>query len=200
MIADEGVVAEDGLIPNFRGLGLRSHTLGQFLAVINHAINNPIARTPAEAQILCGARREDPASGSEEAVRQRRDAKFAHIYQRTTNEQTEVVGGKQEGFDMQAVLRAAETPETATNVTLRALREKIARLLILPEGDLQVGRSVASYGLDSLVSVELQNWVSRFFGGHVQTLELMSSMSMVQLAEVVARRSQLVPAGVFGDA
>jgi emericellamide synthase (highly reducing iterative type I polyketide synthase) len=60
--------------------------------------------------------------------------------------------------------------------------------------------SVASYGLDSLVSVELQNWVSRFLGGHVQTFELMSSMSMVQLAEVVARRSRLVPAGVFGDA
>jgi hypothetical protein len=41
---------------------------------------------------------------------------------------------------------------------------------------------VASYRLDSLVSVELQNWDFRFLGGHMQTLELMSSMSMVQLA------------------
>jgi hypothetical protein len=69
IIADEGVVAGDERITNFRRLGLRSHTLGQFLAVINHAINNLIARTPVEAQILCGARLEDPGSGSEEAVR-----------------------------------------------------------------------------------------------------------------------------------
>ncbi|KAJ5778489.1 hypothetical protein N7520_001735 [Penicillium odoratum] len=201
MVAEEGTVAEDERIANFeRRLGLRPHTLGQLLAVINYAINNPIARTPAEAQILCGARREDPGSGSEEALRQRRDAKFSHIYQKITEDQAEVAGGKQGGFDMQAAMRAAESPETATSVTLRALQEKIAQLLILPEENLQVGRSVASYGLDSLVSVELQNWVSRVMGGHVRTFELMSSMSMVQLAETIARRSRLVTAGVFGDA
>ncbi|PSN60679.1 polyketide synthase [Corynespora cassiicola Philippines] len=198
MVAGEGIVAENEKVASFqRRQGLRPHSLDEFLAVINYAITHPNASIPLDAQILCGARREDPASRSGEAARERSDAKFSHIYQRIAGNQLDTVGSKRENIDVQAALRAAKSPKVAISVTLQALRKKVAQLLVVPEKDLQVGRSMASYGMDSLVSVELQKWMSEKLGVHMQTMELMSSISMAQRAEEVARRSRWVQAGIF---
>ncbi|PTB78765.1 polyketide synthase [Trichoderma longibrachiatum ATCC 18648] len=180
---------EDVLPPS----DIRPQTVDEVLAVINYAI-----QSPSPSQIICGASQfaPDPASASPS---QRPDARFAHVWSRVAPRASSK-GGDDAAFDVQAALRSAATGEAAIEAVFMGLKQKLAKLLAVPTTEIQPDRAVSSYGVDSLVSVELRNWITGHLGGHVQMLELMSSMAMVQLSEVIAKRSRLVPASVFGGA
>ena len=198
LVAREGVTTDENVFNFIAKQGLRPHALEDLTAVINYVIQNPKALTPAQAQIILGAGREDPDSGTKEAVRQRPDAKFSHIW--TKSLKNRAVRTEAGEFAVQAALRAASTSRMAVDATYVAFKQKISQLLAVVEADVQADRSVASYGVDSLTAVELRNWVASRLSSHVQTLEIMSSMSVVQLAEVIAKRSRLVNANVFEKA
>jgi acyl carrier protein len=187
---DVGMIAGEGIVA-----GLREYTIDEFLAVLNFAMTNSRASKPKNAQIICGGRRQVPDSFHGD--RRYQDPKFLHVYKRTPDRHHGTRDGKEDVFDIQTALRTVKTPKTAKELTWRALRAKIAQLLVLPEQDLQPSRSVASYGMDSLVSVELQNWMSKLLSAQIPSLELMSSRSIAQLAEDVAKRSSLVPTHIF---
>ncbi|KAH8126627.1 hypothetical protein FP744_10009313 [Trichoderma asperellum] len=174
---------------------IQSQTVDEALAVINYAIQNPIVANPSQAQIVCGANQfaPDPAS----PATRRPDARFAHVWSRAAPRASK---SGEDAFDVQAVLRSASSAEVAVEAVYTGLKEKLAGLLAVPTKEIQSDRSVSSYGVDSLISVELRNWITGYLGGHVQMLELMSSLSMMQLSDLIAKRSRLVPASVFGSA
>ncbi|EHK42038.1 polyketide synthase [Trichoderma atroviride IMI 206040] len=167
----------------------------EVLAVINYAIQNPIAANPSQAQIVCGASLFAPDPSS--PATRRPDARFAHVWSRAA---PRVSKSGKDAFDVQAVLRSASSAEVAVEAVYTGLKEKLAGLLSVATKEIQSDRSVSSYGVDSLISVELRNWITGHLGGHVQMLELMSSLSMMQLSDLIAKRSRLVPANVFGSA
>ncbi|KAL7945289.1 putative polyketide synthase [Trichoderma barbatum] len=169
---------------------VRPQTMEEVLAVINYAMRNPVAK----GQIICGASQfaPDPAS----SVTQRPDARFAHVWSRAAPRVSK--GGDDDAFDVQAALRSTSSGDAAIEAVFTGLKQKLARLLAVATTEIQPDRAVSTYGVDSLVAVELRNWITGHLGGHVQMLELMSSMTMIQLSEVIAKRSRLVPASVFG--
>lgn len=178
---------------------VRSQTVEEVLAVINYAMQNPVAESPAQGQIVLGASQFTPdASSSSSTPTQRPDARFAHVWSRAAPRAAK--SGDDDEFDVQAALRSVPDADAAVQAVYTGLKQKLARLLAVPTKEIQPDRSVSSYGVDSLISVELRNWITGHLGGHVQMLELMSSMTMIQLAEVIAKRSRLVPASVFGGA
>jgi hypothetical protein len=183
--------AEDVLPPS----DIRPQTVDEVLAVINYAIQSP----SHQSHIICGASQfaPNPASPSPS---QRPDARFAHVWSRAAPRASSKGGGDDDSFDVQAALRSSATGEAAVDAVFTGLKQKLAKLLAVPTTEIQPDRAVSSYGVDSLVSVELRNWITGYLGAHVQMLELMSSMAMVQLSEVIAKRSRLVPATVFGVA
>ncbi|KAM3517070.1 hypothetical protein NHJ13051_009322 [Beauveria bassiana] len=198
---DLGVVQEDGALVDHDEIvkvqtlqGLRAQSVDGLLALINYAIQNPVAATPTTSQITYGVRRADPKSGSDEAARQRPDMRFSHIWSAPQQ-----VGDVSESGDMdvRAALEAVSTPVAAIEVTYIGLKQKLAKLLAISVDDMAADRSVASYGIDSLISVELRNWITVALRAQVQMLELMSSLSILQLAEAIAQRSRLVPIAVF---
>ncbi|PNP44248.1 hypothetical protein TGAMA5MH_03854 [Trichoderma gamsii] len=174
---------------------IQPQKIEEVLAVINFAIQNPIAVNPSQAQIVCGASLFAPDPSS--PATRRPDARFAHVWSRAA---PRVSKSGKDAFDVQAVLRSASSAEVAVDAVYTGLKEKLAGLLSVATKEIQSDRSVSSYGVDSLISVELRNWITGHLGGHVQMLELMSSLSMMQLSDLIARRSRLVPASVFGSA
>jgi acyl carrier protein len=82
---------------------------------------------------------------------------------------------------------------------LHAVKTKLARLLAVQVDDIRTDRSIASHGMDSLIAVELRNWVSTFLEAHVQMFELMSSMPFSDLALLIAKRSRLIDSKVFAE-
>lgn len=198
LVSGEGKAAEHKDMADFMHRhGLRTHTINDLLALINHAIRHSGELTSSEAQILCGMRRPHPEHGTREAGLLRVDDRFSHIYSRDSQPQaTDVHRG---GYDFQAALKSADTPKLVHDVAHAALKQKVSELLAIPEAGLLADRSVASYGVDSLISVELRNWVAAYLASYLEMLELMSSISMTKLADLIARRSRLVRAGLFEE-
>jgi len=70
---------------------------------------------------------------------------------------------------------------------------KFAVCLNRPIDDIRVDQSLATIGLDSLVSIKLKNWMGRTFQVKLQTSELSGAGSIIAPAATVASRSKLIP-------
>ena len=197
-VEGEGYTAEnEGAAEFVRRQGLSSYKLEEFLVTIEEAITHPVAVTPIGAQLLCGISRADPNSQTKEAALQKPDAKFSHIWRKATvQEQRAATCGQ---IDVQASLRSCTNAEEAFETTLHSIKLKLARLLAIPVEDIRTDRSIASHGMDSLVAVELRNWISTLLEAHVQMFELMSSMPFSDLAQLIARRSRLIASELFAE-
>ncbi|KAL4789051.1 hypothetical protein BDV19DRAFT_395419 [Aspergillus venezuelensis] len=165
MVAEVGSTAENKAAARFASAqGHRWHGVAQFLAALDFAIAHPGVGGADRAQVMLGARRADPnsASGSVDGGGQR-GARFSHIWSVSSQEEPAIEA-----------------------TTCLGLKTKVARLLDIAVSEIQPDQPVVSYGVDSLIELQLRYWISGGLGGQVTTLELMSSMSVVQLTAVFA--------------
>lgn len=102
-------------------------------------------------------------------------------------------GGKR---DVESILRACETFEDAVQVIAEATHEKFIAFLNLDSDDITMTQPLSSIGLDSLVSIELKNWLVRSFKVTLQASELSNAPSILHLAETLAGRSKILPANL----
>ncbi|KAJ5430986.1 Acyl transferase/acyl hydrolase/lysophospholipase [Penicillium cf. griseofulvum] len=63
-----------------------------------------------------------------------------------------------------------------------------APVLVLSVEDIDPSITVASLGLDLLVAIEIRNWIAREANANVQVLELLSSGSLMALAEIILNK------------
>lgn len=94
------------------------------------------------------------------------------------------------GSKKQSVLQAVEQAETIAEA------EELARKVLLEKFSAFIGDDVpdvpiAALGLDSLVSIELKNWVKHTFRTPLQISELSGAQSMLALAKVIVSRMSL---------
>jgi acyl carrier protein len=74
---------------------------------------------------------------------------------------------------------------------LRAITRKISQLLSVDVGTVD---EILALGLDSLVAVELRNWILKRFEATLQSADVLVNQTPRALAEKVAARSSLVNA------
>ena len=196
IVGSVGVAAESQVATKHAmryGAGFIS--LEEVIALTDHAISNPLASNPSAAQILVGVTPADPTSGSEESAAQRPDPRFSHVWNTSSRQST--TNGNPGEVDVVAALQATSTQDLAVQTVLTAFTEKLSRLLGVAAEEISPAQSVSSYGMDSLIAVELRNWVLKQLESYIQTVELMSPLLIRDLARLVAERSRLVPAGLF---
>ena len=170
-------------------------SMEEIFALVDHAISYPRASNPTAAQVLVGTNPADPTSDSEESAAQRPDPRFSHIWDTSSRQRTNDAGTSE--LDLCAALLVTTTQDLAVQTVQTAFTEKLSRLLGVAAKEINPGQSVSSYGMDSLIAVELRNWVLKQLESYVQTVELMSPLLIPDLARLIAERSRLVPAGLF---
>lgn len=90
-------------------------------------------------------------------------------------------------------LADAQSLTDARSLVLNALTLKISDVLMKsPEDVVDPTVPMASYGLDSLVAVEVRNWIARELEVKVSMFDLVSGNSLSQLAAVVVLKSKVV--------
>ncbi|KAL8339056.1 hypothetical protein RB598_007393 [Gaeumannomyces tritici] len=101
------------------------------------------------------------------------------------------VGAAASAISPGAALRRAGSYEDAHRIVIDALLDKTAGVLMLPREELDPSKGTVFYGLDSLVSIEIRNWITREFGSVLQILDLLSSGSFSSLADTVLKKTEL---------
>ncbi len=162
MILGVGVVAENTEIEEaLRRKGIYGIDEEQLLETFEAAITAPALLDHVVAGL-------DPAkldSAIQEAgdtvdVFWAEDARFSHVVvaMDAARQSGDAADGGSQGI--LAAVRAAESPAAAAALVVEHFIEKLARMLLLARDEFDAqARSIASYGIDSMIGAELRNWI-----------------------------------------
>ncbi|KAI0481329.1 polyketide synthase [Xylariaceae sp. FL0804] len=198
-VDDVGVVAEagDGMRDRLaRNLGASAIPIGRVLRLIEAAICDPL-RGGADASQVITAIADYERIPAEAAIK--RDRRFGTLRLGTATGGSGTAGGggaaAQRSPDetlKQALESArAESPETLALV-VGGLTGRLASLFNLVADEINTGGSLSSLGVDSLVAIELRNWLSTVLQAKVTIFEILQSATVTDFSKLVMGRSALI--------
>ena len=122
------------------------------------------------------------------------DSKFSHLRHayRTSRSDDLGTGAGGKTASLTQRLGKATSFEDARSLVFDALALKISEVLMKSVEDVSPSLPMASYGLDSLVAVEIRNWIARELDVKVSMFDLISGNSLEMLAVLVVGRSKVV--------
>ena len=91
-------------------------------------------------------------------------------------------------------LAAAESREHANAIVLKALRAQVAKALRCQAEDIDAAKPMHSYGMDSLMAVDMRGWVQTELKAEISLFDVMSGSSINVLGEKIAKVSKWVKA------
>lgn len=172
----------------------------QFFHLLNCALaSTPDCEQPLTKQIIVGA-----GSGGimQEIHRTAPDADlywlsalspFAYLRQFDVQVDNAAVSENQVNADkLLDRLRNSKSIDEATDAIQAMLLAKIASIISVPTADINVAKPVHTYGVDSLVAVELRNWLAKSLRSDLSILELTSNTPITELSKRIAGRSRWV--------
>ncbi|KAL8910257.1 MAG: hypothetical protein Q9171_004421 [Xanthocarpia ochracea] len=89
-------------------------------------------------------------------------------------------------------LGKANSMEQATEIITDALVQKTAEILQMPASEVDPGRPLYRYGVDSLVALEVRNWITREMKANMALLEILAAVPIESFAGKIAEKSKLV--------
>lgn len=188
VILDVGYVAENkDLAKNLERQGFEGTSENELMALIEIAITHP-HRQPPLCQTVTGLGTWNEARGSTFS-----GPMFSHFRRMALESK-----GGSSGRDGDAkgrvrdLLREVTTIEEAAALVCEAVIGKISSLSMIPVEDISEARPISEFGMDSLVAVEMRNWLFREMDATVPILELLANNPLTALATKIARRSKLV--------
>ena len=181
VVSDAGVVSQnEDLARMLRSKGFNTITVKDLLHLLDYVIINSKPTTPTLSQTIMGL----GAGGL--ALRGPKFANWLEACGANTQAETSASNNKNE-------LRMAGSVIEAQEIACAALILQLGRLLSVDATSIDASQTLASYGIDSLISVELRNWIRVELKAAVPLLELNEAgRTIVDLAKVVAARSTLV--------
>lgn len=192
VILDVGFVAENKeLARHLERQGFEGTREDELMALIQEAIANP-QRQDSLSQVVTGL-----GTWSETRGAAYSGAMFSHFRRAALKSK----GGDNQGGDSKAqirqTLRECVSGDEATSKICEAIISKISSLSMIPVEDISDARPMSEYGMDSLVAVEMRNWMFKEMDATVPILELLANNSLVTLSSKIAKRSKLIDPAVF---
>lgn len=89
-------------------------------------------------------------------------------------------------------LSQATTKAEATEIIKDALVEKTSEILQMPASEVDPGRPLYRYGVDSLVALEVRNWITREMRANMALLEILAAVPIENFAAKIAEKSKLI--------
>ncbi|KAI1749734.1 ketoacyl-synt-domain-containing protein [Xylaria castorea] len=188
-ISDSGYLAEDleKAAEVARNLGSDTICEAEVLALLGAAISGRMA-TACNSHTITGMRITPTMQPFWTD-----DAKCKHL--RETAEAAaaaDTSAGSAKKISFNAAIKAAKALDEAEQIVCDGLVSKLAAVMMMDIEDLDITRSLSHYPLDSLVAIEIRNFITREFEATLQVLELLSSGSIQTLAKAVCVKSKVV--------
>jgi hypothetical protein len=158
----------------------------ELMAMIKSAIVTPLRKDGAGSSIT-GLKQWEPAAGPVYNTPLFAQYRRAAMKTKLADSQD----GGSEGR-IREMLRQATSIEDAAKHACDAIIAKMSVLLMIPLEDISSSKSMSDYGMDSLVAVEMRNWLVRELDATLPILELLANTSLLQLSRKIIRKSKLV--------
>ena len=159
--------------------------------MVEAGIRDPLRKTLADCQIVLGPNLFAFSSGSAVA-KERRFGTLRITSQRSLNNAGAAASGSALTAALIADLKAATTLADATKVILELFMPKLADMFSILQSDMDPNLPLSSYGVDSLISVELRNWISGTMQAKVSVFEILQTPSLMEFAALIAGKSEYV--------
>lgn len=189
-IIEIGFVAEnEAAMRGTRDLWSRSIGREEVMSMIKSAILTPL-RQHGPGSSITGLKGWSPAADPVYLT-----PIFAH-FRRAAMERVAKLdqegGGVCAAGHMREILRKAKSVKEAAQKACEGIIAKMSSLLMIPLEDISSEKSMSEYGMDSLVAVEMRNWLLRELDSTLPILELLANVSLLQLSMKIVRKSKLV--------
>lgn len=99
--------------------------------------------------------------------------------------------GSRDTNDFAGLFKQAASNEDRVDIVVRVVTTKLARALSISADDIEQGKQLGDYGIDSLMTVELRNWIARDSGANIAVFEIMGGTKIAAIGELVAGKSQV---------
>ena len=100
----------------------------------------------------------------------------------------------EKAIDYSILLRDAATPDDRAQIVTDSLVRKLSKALNIPPEDIDVSKPLHTYGVDSLLAVELRNYFAKEMGADLAIFEIMDGSNFKTVSMAVARKSRFVHA------
>ena len=98
-----------------------------------------------------------------------------------------IAAQKGQADSIESKLAKATDAEAASQVIVEALAQKMANMLQMEASDVDPHKPLSAYGVDSLVAIEVRNWISREMKANIPLLDVLAAVSMEKFAGKVAQ-------------
>ncbi|KAL2865305.1 type I polyketide synthase [Aspergillus lucknowensis] len=118
-------------------------------------------------------------------------AQFAHPSREEANSSgpNSKAGVAGSNIDVASLFRQSTDPQARAGIAFRALAAKLARAMSISPEDVEPNKTLAAYGVDSLLAVELRNWIMREFEAPVAIFDIMGDVSIADIADIIVQKS-----------
>lgn len=185
-VSDAGFVSENEQVNmGMERKGFSSVTIAEVLANLDYVVTSAGNRTQNSIGLL-------PARPDASRSTWLQNKRLIHLAQHS-GPRGEGEGGKSdEAQDALEAVGNATTAEGAEAAVLTAILQQLSKLLMTPVEQLSPRRTLDSYGVDSLIAVELKNWIGTYLEADIPLLVLRETNDIQHLARLAAEESRLV--------
>lgn len=138
------------------------------------------------SQILLGLVTNTPISSPQNRAEWKHDARMA-IYYNHDRSVDAMITTTSDKTSLKIQLASEASKATRVDLVAKAIASALATFLIKPDGSVPLDKPLADIGLDSLVAIEVRNWIRQQVGLTLTTITINQSPSLTHLAEEVCQ-------------
>ena len=129
------------------------------------------------------------------------DPKVSHLVRSSILAEAESSNVQQTNVEVSpgSAIRNVSNQVGAVDLLVHAVVHKLASTLMRPVDEIDPSLSISAYGLDSLVAIEVRNWITRELEASLQILEILTSDSVHALARIILKKTSLIPSRVRAE-
>jgi len=195
MMIGEGLVAEsDSLLNSMRRIGhLMEIEPAELLALLEYYCDRDLPLlSDRDAQILVGV--EMPSAVVAKGIDLHHSIHrpiFRHLFRMSpADSNVKFATSDTIGIDRAAELRKAGSEDDAVALVIEWFSNKVGQILGLSQSDIDPSKPVHTYGIDSLVAMDLKNWFTREIGVEITVFILLGNMPLQALCAMATEKSK----------
>ncbi|KAI1817163.1 hypothetical protein GGS20DRAFT_582671 [Poronia punctata] len=100
-------------------------------------------------------------------------------------------GSGSNNINFSSLFLSASGPEERGEVVVQGLAARLARAMSISSEDVEPWRHLSDYGVDSLMAIELRNWIAKDFRANLAAFDIMGAATIRDIGILVAEKAKL---------